>query len=411
MHGIWIIFLFALGACIGSFLNVVIYRLPRGESIVFPGSHCPACGRPIRWYDNIPLLSWLLLKARCRACKAPISPRYLVVEATTAVLVAGLYVGFYVLAVRAGARPFLESWPAFLAHAALFCGLLACSIVDIENWIVPLEACWFVSVLGAVCAAAAPPPPEFLPRVSPTTGAMALGAGAGLILSLVLLRYGLIQRSFLDAQDEPPPAPQEGPSERVEGGAAPDRAEAPAGVAITKAHGVDPRREILREVGFLVPAFALAIGAWLLVTRVEPVAAAWARVAGPDGGWWSPHVAALLASLFGYLIGGLWIWGMRILGTLGFGKEAMGLGDVHILAAVGAVCGWVVPSMAFFLSAFLAMAWAISIYVFRRQRELPYGPWLAGGALGAVLFHDRIAGLLQPQTQALRFLWERWTGT
>jgi leader peptidase (prepilin peptidase) / N-methyltransferase len=73
-----------LGALIGSFLNVVIHRLPLGESLVSPGSHCPSCGAPVRARDNVPVLSWLLLRGRCRNCGAPISARYPVVEALTA---------------------------------------------------------------------------------------------------------------------------------------------------------------------------------------------------------------------------------------------------------------------------------------------------------------------------------------
>lgn len=73
-----------LGLLFGSFLNVLISRLPRHQSIVTPRSHCPACGTPIRWYDNIPLLSWILLRARCRACKQPIPSRYPLVELTAA---------------------------------------------------------------------------------------------------------------------------------------------------------------------------------------------------------------------------------------------------------------------------------------------------------------------------------------
>lgn len=72
------------GLCFGSFLNVCISRLPRGESIVFPCSHCPRCNHAIRWYDNIPLVSYLVLRARCRDCHAPISPLYPTVEALTA---------------------------------------------------------------------------------------------------------------------------------------------------------------------------------------------------------------------------------------------------------------------------------------------------------------------------------------
>ena len=79
-------FSFWLGACIASFPNVVIWRVPRGESIVSPPSHCPKCGSSIKWWQNIPILSWLALRGRCAACKAPISPRYICVEALGGVL-------------------------------------------------------------------------------------------------------------------------------------------------------------------------------------------------------------------------------------------------------------------------------------------------------------------------------------
>jgi leader peptidase (prepilin peptidase)/N-methyltransferase len=75
-----------LGAAVGSFLNVVVYRLPRGESLISPPSHCPACAAPIKPYDNVPLLGWIWLRGRCRACRAPISPRYPLVEGGTAAL-------------------------------------------------------------------------------------------------------------------------------------------------------------------------------------------------------------------------------------------------------------------------------------------------------------------------------------
>lgn len=73
-------FSFWLGACVASFLNVVAWRVPRGESVVSPPSHCPKCNAPIRWWQNIPILSWLALRGRCAACRAPISPRYIIVE-------------------------------------------------------------------------------------------------------------------------------------------------------------------------------------------------------------------------------------------------------------------------------------------------------------------------------------------
>ncbi|HAU38005.1 MAG TPA: hypothetical protein DCX07_09860 [Phycisphaerales bacterium] len=409
MDAYWITMLFLLGACVGSFLNVVVWRLPRGESIVFPASHCPACGRAIRWYDNIPLVSWFVLRGRCRDCKVRISPRYVIVEALTAVLVAGLYAGFYVLRVRRGTGEFLHTWPMFAAHAALLCGLLACALVDIEKWIVPLEVCWFVSLVGVAAGAASPPAKELLPLVSPATGAMGLAAVVGLGVSLLLTRYGVLTPSFVDATDAPLSEDPE-PARRIAGKKKSRRDKdqpAPPAVAITKAHGVNPRREVLREVLFLAPAFALAIGAYLLVTRVGWVADRWhawnsQAAAGP----FARHFAALQAAVWGYLVGGLWIWGTRILGTLAFGKEAMGMGDVHILAAVGAVCGWVVPSIAFFVAPFFALLWAVVLVLRRNQRELPYGPWLAVATLVVVVFYDYFAANLQPMFRTLELLRE-----
>ena len=78
------------GLVIGSFLNVVAWRLPRGESLAHPPSHCPRCGAPVKPYDNVPVLSWLLLRGRCRACREPISPRYPLVELTTGLLYAAV---------------------------------------------------------------------------------------------------------------------------------------------------------------------------------------------------------------------------------------------------------------------------------------------------------------------------------
>ena len=85
------IFIFAVGAIIGSFLNVVIHRVPNEESIVFPNSACPKCSKPIKFYDNIPIISWLILGGKCRNCRAPVSIRYPAVELLTALMFVLVY--------------------------------------------------------------------------------------------------------------------------------------------------------------------------------------------------------------------------------------------------------------------------------------------------------------------------------
>jgi len=94
-----VIFAFIVGSIIGSFLNVVIHRMPRGESVVFGGSRCPHCEAPIRWIDNIPILGWIVLCGRCRDCGMSISVRYLCIEFLFGVIVAGVAAGAFFLLV------------------------------------------------------------------------------------------------------------------------------------------------------------------------------------------------------------------------------------------------------------------------------------------------------------------------
>ncbi|WP_420826634.1 prepilin peptidase [Myxococcus eversor] len=119
-------FLLVLGLCIGSFLNVVIARVPEGLSIVRPGSRCPKCGHVLSWYENIPVLSWLALRARCRSCHAPISPRYVLVELLTGLL-------FLACLRRFG-------WTYELFPALVLVGLLIpLTFIDLAHWILPFS--------------------------------------------------------------------------------------------------------------------------------------------------------------------------------------------------------------------------------------------------------------------------------
>jgi leader peptidase (prepilin peptidase)/N-methyltransferase len=126
-----------VGLVVGSFLNVVVWRVPRGESVVRPPSHCPACDSPVRPRDNVPVLSWLLLRGRCRDCGAPISARYPLVELLTAV-------AWVVLATRIGLEPEL---PAFLYLGAI---AVALALIDIDVKRLPNAIVLPSYVVGAV---------------------------------------------------------------------------------------------------------------------------------------------------------------------------------------------------------------------------------------------------------------------
>lgn len=118
------VFLAVIGAVVGSFLNVCIWRIPRGESIVFPASHCPKCGTPIRFLDNIPIVSYLILAGKCRRCGEKISPRYPLVEALTAALSFLLFLKFGFT---------LQYLCAFVFTVAL----IAVTFIDLEHQIIP----------------------------------------------------------------------------------------------------------------------------------------------------------------------------------------------------------------------------------------------------------------------------------
>jgi leader peptidase (prepilin peptidase)/N-methyltransferase len=129
------VFAFVWGTLWGSFLNVVIYRVPREMSVVHPGSHCPACGKPVRAVDNLPILSWILLGGRARCCKARISPRYVAIEALGGL--AALVIFEVVVRPLGGSTSALLAGAMFLADFALAMGLLAAAFIDAEHMYLP----------------------------------------------------------------------------------------------------------------------------------------------------------------------------------------------------------------------------------------------------------------------------------
>ncbi len=138
---------FVVGAMVGSFLNVCVYRLPQGLSVVRPGSRCPKCENPIAWHDNIPVLSWLILGAKCRNCGTPISWQYPLVEAITATL-------FFLVYWKFGAT---VASPIYMLLAA---SLVLVTFVDLTDWTIPNEVTFPGIPIGIACAVGAMVYPE-----------------------------------------------------------------------------------------------------------------------------------------------------------------------------------------------------------------------------------------------------------
>ena len=149
MEGLILLWMALFGACVGSFTNVVVWRLPRQESVVFPGSHCPKCGHAIRWHDNLPMLGWLLLRGRCRDCGAGISWRYPAVEA----LSAGLWMSAVLVWPGAGGG-LPELWLPW-AGLPLIALLLPLVLIDLDHLWLPEPLCRWGLVLGLLVSSIA----------------------------------------------------------------------------------------------------------------------------------------------------------------------------------------------------------------------------------------------------------------
>jgi leader peptidase (prepilin peptidase)/N-methyltransferase len=287
---------FAIGAFVGSFLNVCIWRLPREESVVRPRSHCPACEHPIAWYDNVPLLSYAALGGRCRHCRAAIHWRYPVVEALSGVAAVAVIARF-----GAGLQGAI--------YLAFVWALIAASFIDLEHQIIPDE----ISVGGLV---------------------------VGLAASL----------------------------------------------AVPQLHGTD--QALVAARGSLVGA--VAGGGLLYATG---------------------------------LVGNLWLWGVRRLGVClrrqpfwrsrlaryRHMKEAMGGGDVKLLAMAGSLLGWKLAALAFFVAPLIAVVPGLVVLSLRRSHVIPYGPFLSA-ALVLSLFSGHQLIRMSGIEDTVQMLWSYYWG-
>lgn len=438
----YLLFVVAFGGCVGSLINVLAYRMPLGLSVVTPPSRCPKCGTRLSWRDNIPVFGWLFLRGKCRYCREKISPEYPIVEASVALLFGLFYAIYFMvpdgavwLGVPVGrikpewamSQPGMV-WPTFTLLLILLGALAAMTIVDAKTSTIPLEMTWVPAAAAVVIhpvhawwmehrwlALKMPyaPPPWIWPIPTPLDSnwwwiGASIGGVVGLGVAVLLLRFGWIRRSFADYAEWEKSVlgagqPASDAAAAAIGSAPPPAEPTPAQPTVVDTHPIEPvaagapeemwiqyphaRREMVKELAFLAPCVGLAwLGGW--------AAEHWIA-AGTSAPLW---LLVLSGVLLGYLIGGGIVWGMRLAGSLALNKEAMGLGDVHMMAAVGACLGWIDSGLAFFLAAFVGLFWTLISTVFSGslRRAMPYGPYLAVATVLVLLGKPLIeAGLSQ----------------
>ena len=195
----FILFTFAFGACLGSFTNVLVYRIPMDMSVVYPASSCPSCGHKVRWYENIPLLSYLFLRGRCAQCSTPISAQYPLIECIAALWSISL-AHQYLWPTFSQPDLWVDEVSVLLSAAALWlwytvfaCGLIAVTLIDLRYTFVPDEISLSLSwlALGAF----------FIPVLAPLDHLFGLVLGYGFILAIRWLGYLMYKREAMGLGD------------------------------------------------------------------------------------------------------------------------------------------------------------------------------------------------------------------
>ncbi len=349
----WSLVFFVFGAIVGSFLNVCIYRMPLDLSIVSPPSHCPHCKYAIPFYLNVPLLTWLSLRGRCKNCGAPISPRYFAVELLTALAFLSCWLVF--------GHP--APWLA-LVYAIFLAGLITATFIDFAHFIIPDE----ITLGGAVAGFGLS---FLLPQLQGAKSvgqgmvrsALGIAVGAGVVYAILRLGKLLFGRQKIKLPGEAKivftetalclPA-QTIPYEEI--------FYRKTDAIVLEARTVELVDRSYRDVAFRLSPSALKLGD----ETIDPETV--------------PHIEVLCSAVV-------------------LPREAMGLGDVKFMAAIGAFLGW--PGAIFSLMASSIIGSAVGIaLILARKREwssrMPYGPyialaaalWIFGGkSIFAALFH------------------------
>ena len=339
----WSLVFFSFGCIAGSFLNVCIHRMPLGMSVVTPRSHCPHCKYSIPWYLNIPLVTWLALRGRCKNCGAPISVRYFVVE----LLTGAAFLSCWLVFGDAGYP--LRSMPVAFVYAVFLAGLIAATFIDFEHFIIPDEI-----TLGGMAAGFAAS--FFLPSLQGATtlnigmwrsfiGAVVGAASIYAILRLGKLLFGR-QRVKLPVDTK---------------------------IVFTETSVHLPDKEIPYEELFYRKSDVIVFRARTLelvdrgyqdvLVRLSPAALEIGKEKmNPDD---VPCMEAVSAEII-------------------LPREAMGLGDVKFMGAIGAFLGWQAVFFSLMLSSMIGAAVGVTLIVMRRREwssRMPYGPYIALAAV------------------------------
>jgi leader peptidase (prepilin peptidase)/N-methyltransferase len=338
---------FVVGAVIGSFLNVVIHRLPREESVVYPGSRCPACGEPIRVRDNVPIFGYLWLRGRCRDCRAPIPFRYLLVEGATGMLFAALV---------------WKTGPTgdVLWEMAFGAALIALFVIDARDRLLPNKITYpllLFSLLATGWRSGWGDPIQygidltvFLttsdPQVAPDWTAAGIGGGLLALAAPSLLFLDrldlLLFAKYFDWEEE--------------------SGEEEAGVQwgwLVSILGVG---------GLAGVGWAIGVDRW---GAGDPLA-------------WNGAYRGLVAAGAGAIVASVPLWWIRAIYFYLRGTEGMGLGDIKLMAGLGAFLGWQGAWAVLLLGSLAGTAYGLLFL--RRQPEglrtpLPFGSFLTAGAL------------------------------
>jgi leader peptidase (prepilin peptidase)/N-methyltransferase len=339
----WSLCFFALGCIVGSFLNVCIYRMPLELSVVSPPSHCPHCKYAIPFYLNIPLVTWLWLGGKCKNCRAPISPRYFIVELLTGVAFLSCWLEF------GNPNHPLPTLALALVYAIFLAGLICATFIDFEHFIIPDEITYGGIVVGIILSG-------LLPALHETRSALhglasgALGAliGAGIVYGILRLGKLLFGRQKL-------PLP-------------PDTKIIFTDIAVCL-----PGKEIRYDELFYRKSDTIVLHARTveLVDRCyQNVTVRLSTTALQIGDEKiNPDDVACLEAVSSEII---------------LPREAMGLGDVKFMGAIGAFIGWQGAFFSLMASSVIGAA-AGTLLILLRKREwssrMPYGPYIAAAAV------------------------------